>query len=572
MKKTFNVDSPSFTPSFLSATENVNANGKKSTGISPKAANAAPFLPKSAAVSRADTSTPDWPVDVQEFIPQSYSSSHMANGSEGSAYDHFQTSSSHIPAQSSLNSQPPLYQDALSMGGAGFFPSQSGFQQPAQYHQYAPVGPHNQNLQGYQRNVHDLFIPNDFREEIQKKAAATLQTIPNLHLPAHVESYHSLVPLDTNQKSSTILGGYSSWIYKAQSSTNGKFFALRRIEGFRLTNEKAIRTVQNWKTLINSSVVGIHDAFTTRNFNDSSLLFVCDYYPMAKTLAEYHLGQSKLLRSRNNPEQVSEVVLWAYMTQIASALKAIHSRGLAARVISPSKILLTGKNRIRLNACAILDVVHYDAQVAVPHLQRQDLVNFGLLILSLGSNTPDASQNFAKAMDQFKRHYGKELQAAVVWLYSAMQNQEKTIDQFLSNISTQMVTAFDGALQLDDQLNSEFGREVENARLFRLMAKLGFINERPEYEHDRQWSENGERYYLKLFRDYIFHQVDAQENPVVDLGHVLSCLNKLDAGSDERLTLVSRDNQSCFVVSYRELKKGMESAFQELSKNARRSH
>jgi PAB-dependent poly(A)-specific ribonuclease subunit 3 len=330
--------------------------------------------------------------------------------------------------------------------------------------------------------------------------------------------------------------------------------------------------VQNWKALTNSSVVNIHDAFTTRNFNDSSLIFVCDYHPMAKTLAEHHFGQNKLLRGRNNPEPVSEAVLWAYTTQIASALKAIHSKGLAARVISASKILLTGKNRVRLNACAILDVVQYDAQVPVAQLQRQDLVNLGLLILSLGSNIPDASQNFAKAMDQFKRHYGKDLQAAVVWLYSAMQNQEKTIDQLLSSISSQMVTAFDAALQLDDQLNSGFGREVENARLFRLMAKLGFINERPEYEHDRQWSENGERYYLKLFRDYIFHQVDGQENPVVDLGHVLSCLNKLDAGSDERLTLISRDNQSCFVVSYRELKKGIESAFQELSKNTRRSH
>jgi PAB-dependent poly(A)-specific ribonuclease subunit 3 len=59
MKKSFNVDSPSFTPTFLSATDNVNANvnvnasinGKKLMGISPKAANAAPFLPKSAAVS-----------------------------------------------------------------------------------------------------------------------------------------------------------------------------------------------------------------------------------------------------------------------------------------------------------------------------------------------------------------------------------------------------------------------------------------------------------------------------------------------------------------------------------------
>jgi PAB-dependent poly(A)-specific ribonuclease subunit 3 len=342
--------------------------------------------------------------------------------------------------------------------------------------------------------------------------------------------------------------------------------------GFRLTNEKAIRTVQNWKGLINSSIVNIHDAFTTRNFNDSSLIFVCDYHPMAKTLFEHHFGQHKVVRGRNIPEQVPEVVLWAYVTQLASALQAIHSRGLAARVISLSKILLTGKNRIRLNGCAILDVVQFESQVSVVQLQRQDLVNLGLLILSLGANTPDASQNFAKAMDQFKRHYSKELQVAVVWLYSAMQNQERTIDQFISNISTQMVTAFDGALQLDDQLNSEFSREVENARLFRLMAKLGFINERPEYEHDRQWSENGERYYLKLFRDYIFHQVDAQENPVVDLGHVLSCLNKLDAGSDERITLVSRDNQSCFIVSYRELKKGIESVFQELSKTTRRSH
>lgn len=108
MKKSFNVDSPSFTPSFLSATENVNGNGKKSTGISPKAASAAPFLPKSAAISSklasdcaaksvegmlteliitgVDTSTPDWPVDVQEFIPQSYSSSHMVSAASGSCW------------------------------------------------------------------------------------------------------------------------------------------------------------------------------------------------------------------------------------------------------------------------------------------------------------------------------------------------------------------------------------------------------------------------------------------------------------------------------------------------------
>ena len=49
--------------------------------------------------------------------------------------------------------------------------------------------------------------------------------------------------------------------------------------------------------------------------------------------------------------------------------------------------------------------------------------------------------------------------------------------------------------------------------------------------------------------------------PVVNLTHVLSCLNKLDAGTDERIMLVSRDEQSCLVVSYREIKSCVESAF-----------
>lgn len=46
-KKRLNVDSPSFTPSLLAA--NGTSTTKKTTTISPKAANAAPFLPKSVA-------------------------------------------------------------------------------------------------------------------------------------------------------------------------------------------------------------------------------------------------------------------------------------------------------------------------------------------------------------------------------------------------------------------------------------------------------------------------------------------------------------------------------------------
>jgi hypothetical protein len=44
---------------------------------------------------------------------------------------------------------------------------------------------------------------------------------------------------------------------------------------------------------------------------------------------------------------------------------------------------------------------------------------------------------------------------------------------------------------------------------------------------DPEWSETGERYLIKLFRDYVFHQVDENDNPVIDFVHVIECLNKV---------------------------------------------
>jgi hypothetical protein len=61
----------------------------------------------------------------------------QANGSESSSYEPFSNSSNTIPPQNNLTSQTPLYQDTLSMGGAGFFPSQSGFQQPVRFYRTA---------------------------------------------------------------------------------------------------------------------------------------------------------------------------------------------------------------------------------------------------------------------------------------------------------------------------------------------------------------------------------------------------------------------------------------------------
>ena len=44
---------------------------------------------------------------------------------------------------------------------------------------------------------------------------------------------------------------------------------------------------------------------------------------------------------------------------------------------------------------------------------------------------------------------------------------------------------------------------------------------------DPRWSETGDRYLLKLLRDYMFHQVYEDGSPVIDLAHAVECLNKV---------------------------------------------
>jgi len=85
---------------------------------------------------------------------------------------------------------------------------------------------------------------------------------------------------------------------------------------------------------------------------------------------------------------------------------------------------------------------------------------------------------------------------------------------------------------------------------------------------DPTWSETGDRYLLKLFRDYVFHQVTADGRPWLDLSHVIHCLNRLDAGVFEKVCLMSRDEQSILMPTYAELKQCLDLAFGEILSNS----
>ncbi|KAM3589870.1 PAB-dependent poly(A)-specific ribonuclease subunit 3 [Umbelopsis sp. WA50703] len=349
-------------------------------------------------------------------------------------------------------------------------------QQPLQHHLYSSPLPHVTNLHPHQKSIHAFFMSDNLREELTERNEALLKTAPDLNLPQELHVYHSLYPLDFQQEKSTQVFGHPTSVYKAMCTLDGRPYVLRRIEGYRLMNEAAMSTIESWRRIRHANVVSVREAFTTKAFGDHSLVFVYDYHPCSKTLFEAHFTNEAQQTGGN----ISEKIIWSYITQITSALKAIHTSGLAARMIEPTKILLTGKNRIRLNCCGALDTIKYDGGQNLARFQQEDLLSFGKLIVALACNSLQAIQNLPNSFDYISHFYSPDLKNVILYLISKpMPN--KSIDEVISLIGPKILHEIDSAHHHSDFLESELSRELENGRLFRLLMKINFINERPEY-------------------------------------------------------------------------------------------
>lgn len=357
-------------------------------------------------------------------------------------------------------------------------------------------------------------------------------------LPAEVHVYHNLVPLGNPNPPVSRVFHHPAPVYRANSTVDGHTYCLRRIEGYKLSNEAAFSAVEAWRQIRHANIVGLREAFTTKAFNDncedtvasntdaSALVMVYEFHPDSTTVADEWLNPDAINRRRQTGQPIPERIIWSYVIQIANALKAVHTAGLAVRCLDATKILITGKNRIRVNGVGILDVLAFDNQTPMPLFQQEDLLNFGQLILALCSDYVQPGQHIASSLEIIGRTYSPDLKNLVAYLLGKP-TALKTIDEVLRLAGPRILNELDALQSYNDVLESDLGAEIENGRIARMLIKLGFINERPEFDMDPQWSESGDRYVLKLFRDYVFHQVGPDRKPVLDLSHVLTTLNKV---------------------------------------------
>jgi len=478
------------------------------------------------------------------------------------------------------------------------------------YSMYTGTPNHVANMK-LRSNVPSFIAENELKMEVLKRQhICQAQIDPEAcgQLPREVDNFAQLCPMEPPpaspmHKSQTF--GYVTSVYKATNTKNGQFVALRRIHGFRLVNTKCMVLVDQWKKLQHANLIALRQVFTTKTFNDHSMVFVYDFYPGAETLMSKHFNaptqmsnafmdpygggggpggdhnggrgsfnshKNQMLRQQamlNQNGLLSENLIWTYVIQMTSALRHIHSAGLACRTLDPTKILIINKTRLLLNCCGIFDVLTYDPtssnpMAAMAHYQQEDLIALGKIVLALACNSFLAIQreNLQTSMEIVTSTYSSDMRNLIMYLLTNP-TRLKTVNDLMPMIGARFYAQIDAALTHNDVIEAELAKEIESARLFRLLTKLCTVVDRAELNGDFAWADYGDRYMLKLFRDYVFHQIMEDGRPWLDMAHVVSCLNKLDSGLNEKVCLMSRDEQNVLVVSFAELRNCLDQSFTE---------
>ncbi|KXN85917.1 PAB-dependent poly(A)-specific ribonuclease subunit PAN3 [Leucoagaricus sp. SymC.cos] len=423
--------------------------------------------------------------------------------------------------------------------------------QPQNYPLYTPATPE----EFVPTTTPTHFIPpsHELRQLLQSQSE-TIHTIApprTTSLPDECQGYHSFAPLE-------------QWSYHRTTKTRKLFF--NSSQSYK--NIRWSTPIELWLSIRHPNIVPVREAFTTKAFNDNSLVVRYGYYPNAQTLYDVHFKNTSInlpnttttiismptstphkQRFNTQPQPspdpsqiIPERTLWSYIVQLASAIKKVHDLGTPVRMIDPTKILITSSDRTRIGSCGILDALLHPTEGSLLNhpmlssmgmgvnaitqmnnmaLMQEDLTMFGRLVFSLACMNVNArtAPQFQKSLDWMQRWYKPEIKSVALYLISKSSHR--------SGDSPGGGSGGGGGESQDhllEMIRPKIQQEIEEAMLVRLLCKFGFINKRPEFTLEPRWSETGDGYIIKLFRDYVFHQVDEHDNPVVNMTHVLTCL------------------------------------------------
>lgn len=444
--------------------------------------------------------------------------------------------------------------------------------------------------------------------------------------------------------------GYPSSTYKCKDRTTCTNVVLRRFDNMKTTPAIVSYAMSQWQPLVESTYIVPLRSIHYDKKNSNAIYFVYDYFPLAKSIKEYYIYSNTFINTITLNETSSEKIqhfpctniscIWNLFTQLVIGMREIHiDFGNAIRTVDINHIIVTnpiptliGETReipfvkLKYNCVGILDVLEVESRKSLSEMQAEDIYKLAQVLITVGLRIPTPTISKTTLLEQhypyFRLLYEHLENGSVLCdlIYDMLRGKIQNIEElaYHRTLLPHLYKEMSVLSTNNDVLYQSLSREYENGRIARLLMKLGFVNERPHgtgtggtSEADG-WSDTGDRYVLKLFRDYLFHQsypspdvVTDEDNglkttsigsrisetdpntnasstgvPCIDIGHVVSTLNKLDisfnnlddmdieenesmkkklvnatdlAGANEKILLTSRNNKDLLIVSYRDV-------------------
>lgn len=294
--------------------------------------------------------------------------------------------------------------------------------------------------------------------------------------------------------------GYPCAIYRVTNRHDGQLYCLQRFENVRCVNHSIAGAVtERWQQRVRPhfSLATLHSCFVSQR----AVFCVHQYIPGAQSLEDY-VSSSAL----------PEPMVWSVLSQLVAGMRVVHRARLAIRTLQARHVLVTTTGggassavpllRIHIGSLGILDALEFEARKHVELLQQDDLADLGRLLLLLTKTAADSGR-----MDSSR--YSPELQGVVMRLLQANQQQTKNTHPPVTLAEVSSVVArccafdeLDAVYRALDRSEAVVATEYNASRAFRLLIKMGFVNERPEFGPNRRWAQSGDCFVLSLFRDY----------------------------------------------------------------------
>ena len=346
------------------------------------------------------------------------------------------------------------------------------------------------------RSLHTMGLPDDlwrYHRELAQEAMRQMDPTDPRHKAVPIPYCNAYCLDDPNQQGRSSFG-YPSSTFQVTSREDGYLYCLHRFEDVKSVSPKIAHLVSTkWAPLEHPGIVRLHHCFVAQR----AVFFVHAFSTGARSLRDRWAGP------------LSEPVLWSIICQLVSVIRFVHANKLAVRTMDLAHVLASmdashTRLRVVVNCLGVFDALECESRKHMSDLQQEDIRALGRLVLSIATGAEITSKTDNETLARCEQfcvpNVSRELHSLMFTLMkSRVPPTILDVSRAMAGRALDELDAVHGSL---DRTEVALAAEYESGRSMRLLLKLGFINERPEFGPNRRWAQSGDCYVLTLFRDY----------------------------------------------------------------------